>query len=181
MSKTALILIDIQNDYFPGGAWEVHDMTQAAANAAMLLRAARDKGQMILHIRHEIPRENAPFFQPGSQGAEINATVTPQDGEEVILKNFPNAFRETPLQERLQQAGVTDLILCGAMSQMCIDTTTRAAADLGYTVALAHDACAARALRFGDTEVPAPLVHAAYMAALDGAFARVIATETILG
>ncbi len=176
----ALILIDIQNDYFPTGRWPVDGMEAAATNAARLLARARTTGQMVVHIRHEIPGDSPPFFASGSSGAEIHPLVAPQANELSILKHTPNSFHQTDLHEQLQKQGVNSLTLCGAMSQMCIDATTRAAADLGYANTLAHDACAARALDFNGTTVPAAQVHAAFMAALSGRYARLVTTDEAL-
>jgi nicotinamidase-related amidase len=180
MSQRALIVIDIQNDYFPGGKWTVDGMTQAAANAARLIADARDKGDKIVHVRHEIPSDTAPFFVPGSQGAQIHASVAPKAGETVIVKNHANSFRDTDLKNILDASGVRDVVICGAMSQMCIDGTARAAADSGYGVTLVDDACAARAMEFDGTSVPAAQVHAAFMAALGSSYARTVKTDTHL-
>lgn len=180
MTRSALLLIDIQNDYFPGGKWEVSGIEVAAAKAALLLAKARTTGQAIIHVRHEIVTGGAPFFQPGTPGADIHASVAPMAGETVVLKHFPSAFRETGLDATLRGDGLTALTLCGAMSQMCIDTTARAACDLGYSVTVVHDACAARPLHFDGTDLSATQVHAAYMAALAGPFARVETTEAVL-
>jgi len=173
MTSRALILIDIQNDYFHDGSWPVHQMEAAAANAARLLDHARRSGDMIVHIRHEMESVDAPFFRPGSEGAEINVSVAPQTGEPVIVKHRPNAFVGTDLLARLTSRGVSDLTICGAMSQMCIDATTRAAVDHGFLVTVIKDACGAKEVRFGDRTVPAELVHAAFMAPLAGSYAKV--------
>jgi len=98
----------------------------------------------------------------------------------VIVKNFPNGFRATPLLERLQALAAHQLVVAGMMTHMCIDTTVRAAFDLGFQCTLAHDACATRALSFGGTTVPAAQVHAAFVAALHGIFADARATADIL-
>ncbi len=181
MSKSALILIDIQNDYFEGGRWPVDKMQGTAENAARLLDRARINGETIVHVRHEIPSDEAPFFRPGTPGAEIHPTVTPKGGEPVILKHKPNSFLETSLRQDLEAAGITDVVICGAMSQMCIDATARAAADFGYSVTVVEDACGAKEQVFNDLEVPAPQVHAAFMAALGMTYARVISTDAYLG
>jgi len=81
--------------------------------------------------------------------------------------------------EPLKKMGVTRLVICGMMTHMCIDTTTRAAADLGFTCRLAHDACAARSLAFGGATVPAGQVHAAFLAALDETFAEVLSVAAV--
>ncbi|MEP4036988.1 cysteine hydrolase family protein [Pseudophaeobacter sp.] len=180
MSKTALLLVDIQNDYFPGGDWELHQMNEAAVNAASLLAAARQASQMVVHIRHENASVEAPFFRPGSRGAEIHSAVAPSESEPVLTKARPNSFLDTGLLELLQGAGVEALTICGAMSQMCIDATTRAARDFGFEVTVAEDACAARSMVFGGVELSGPQVHAAFMAPLAMGYASVVTTAEIL-
>lgn len=180
MSNTALVLIDIQNDYFEDGRWPVDKMQAVSANAARLLEHARNKGLWIVHVRHEIPSDEAPFFRPGTPGAEIHASVAPNEGEPVILKHRPNSFHDTSLRQDLEAKGITDVVICGAMSQMCIDATTRAAVDFGYAVTVIEDACGAKEQTFNDQEVPAPQVHAAFMAPLAMTYARVISLDAYL-
>lgn len=180
MPKRALVLIDIQNDYFPGGKWTLHNMDAAADNAAKLMATARAAGDLVVHVRHEFPSADAPFFAPGSDGAKTHAKVLPKSGEPVVLKNHVNAFRETDLKAILDRHGITEVVLCGAMSHMCIDAAARAAGDLGYAVTLVHDACASREMEFGGTTIPADQVHAAYMAALEFGYAKVMKTEEFL-
>jgi nicotinamidase-related amidase len=171
---TALLLIDIQNDYFSGGAMELVEMETAAGNAAMLLGAARDAGLPVFHLRHLSTHDGATFFLPGTSGAETSAVVAPVEGEIVVEKNFPNGFRETDLQDQLQRAGVDALVIAGAMSHMCVDGTTRAAADLGYDCTVAADACATCDLAFGGEIVPAAQAHGSFMAALGQAYGVVV-------
>jgi nicotinamidase-related amidase len=180
MPRRALIIIDLQNDYFAGGRWVLEGADAAAANTARLLEAARRADDLVVHIRHEFPNADAPFFAPGSSGAEIHDSVRPLEGEPVIVKQYANAFRETTLQAMLEQEGITDLTICGAMSHMCVDAGTRAAADLGYPITVVHDACATRDLEFEGTTVPAAHVHAAYMSALGFAYASVCSTDAYL-
>lgn len=168
----ALVLIDLQNDYFPGGRMVLAGTDAAAAQAARLVAAFRQAGKPVIHIQHISTRAGATFFLPDTEGAQIHAAVAPAAGEDVIVKHFPSAFRNTPLKARLDALGVTEITFAGAMTQLCIDTSVRAAADLGFKCALAHDACATRDLTFGDRTVAAADVQAAFMAAL-GAFARV--------
>ena len=179
MSSTALIVVDIQNDYFPGGKWPLVGADAAADNAVKVIEAARDAGDMIVFIRHESGAD-APFFTPGSDGAKLHPKVLNLENEPVVLKHFPNSFRETGLQALLEDKGIEDLVIIGSMSHMCIDATTRAAADLGYKVKVIHDACASRDLEFEDSVVPAAHVHAAFMSALSFAYAEVLSTKTYL-
>ncbi|MFK5979341.1 MAG: cysteine hydrolase family protein [Rhizobiaceae bacterium] len=178
MSNNALVLIDIQNDYFEGGMWPVDKMQEVTANAVRLLEHARKHGYEIIHIRHEIPSQEAPFFRPGTTGAETHASVAPNEGETVILKHKANSFQDTSLGVELEARGVSKITICGAMSQMCIDATTRAASDFGYEVTVVEDACGAKEVMFNDVEVPASQVHAAFMAPLAMSYASVISCET---
>lgn len=180
MTKTALILIDIQNDYFPGGLWPVDGIDQASVEAARLLDHARAKGMPVLHMRHEILSDNAPFFRPGSIGAEIHPSVTPITGEAIILKHKPNSFLGTDLKAQLDGADISDVMLAGAMSQMCIDATARAASDFGYNTTVVQDACAARSVPFNSKTVSAQNVHATIMGALAGTYATVLDCSDIV-
>ena len=176
----ALIIIDVQNDYFNGGAMELVGMEAAAENCARLLQAFRHQDQSVYHIQHLSLREGAGFFIPGTPGCKIHPSVQPEGVEAVITKHFPNAFRDTSLEDMLRSAGISELVLCGAMSHMCIDTTTRAAFDLGFSCTLIDDACATRDLQFGERVVRAADVHAAFMAALSVPFAAVTHTRGFL-
>lgn len=179
MSDTALLIIDIQNDYFPGGKFPLVGIDAAAANAAALVAAARENGLVVVHVRHEEASADADFFGRGTPGADINPAVAPAPDEPVIVKHQVNAFLGTDLDQRLRGSGVTRLVVAGAMSHMCVDAGTRAALDLGYAVTVAHDAVATRDLAFAATTVPAAQVHATMMAALEGAGAGMAATADL--
>ncbi|MCE2970286.1 MAG: cysteine hydrolase [Burkholderiales bacterium] len=173
MTTRALLLIDIQNDYFDGGRMPLVGSLEAAARAAELLAAFRQRAEPVFHVQHISTRAGASFFLPDTDGVRIHASVAPQDGEPVVVKHFPNAFRATPLAEQLRAAGVARLTVAGMMTHMCIDTSVRAAADLGFECVLAADACATRDLVWQGATVPAAQVQAAFLAALNGSFARV--------
>ena len=181
MTKKALLVIDLQNDYFPGGKWTLDGINAATANAVRLVAAERDAGNLVVHVRHEFLTSDAPFFAPGSKGAEIHGDVQPKSGETVILKNQVNSFRDTNLKDFLDKNGVEEVVICGAMSHMCVDAATRAANDFGYQCTVVHDACATRDLEFNGIRVPAQQAHAAYMAALGFAYANTITTDEYLG
>jgi nicotinamidase-related amidase len=174
MADSALVIIDIQNDYFPGGAMELDGADAAAAHASSVLKKFREQKLPVFHVKHLSVRPGSTFFIPGTAGAEIHAKVKPQDGETVIEKNFPNAFRSTSLGEMLQKAGTKNLVVAGMMTHMCVDASVRQAADLGYKVTLLADACATRGQSYGGESVPARQVHTAFLAALNGFYAKVI-------
>ncbi|MDX9671289.1 MULTISPECIES: cysteine hydrolase family protein [unclassified Pseudomonas] len=181
MTRQALIVVDIQNDYFPQGKWPLVGAEAAADKATRLLAAFREAGDPVVHIRHEFTSADAPFFTPGSDGAKLHSKVLNRPDEAVVLKHFVNSFRETELQSILDEQGIKDLVIVGSMSHMCIDGITRAAADLGYGVTVIHDACASRDLEFNGVTVPAAQVHAAFMSALGFAYASVVSAEEFLG
>ena len=176
----ALILVDIQNDYFPGGAMELAGMEPAADNARRLLDRFRDEGRPLFHIQHFSVRPGSTFFVPDTEGVRTNDRVAPGAGESVIAKHYPNSFRDTPLLESLRGSGIDELLICGAMSHMCIDATTRAAFDHGFACTVAHDACATRDLAFEGRVIRAADVHGAFMSALAVPYARVASVDECL-
>ncbi|HXE98583.1 MAG TPA: cysteine hydrolase family protein [Dongiaceae bacterium] len=177
--NNCLMLVDFQNDYFPGGNMELVGIEAAAANAQALLAEFRKTKSFVIHIQHIAARPGATFFLPETDGAKIHQMVTPGEDEVVVVKNFPNSFRDTHLLEILKKAHADNLFICGAMSHMCIDATTRAAFDLGFNCVVAEDACATKDLVFKNRTVKASEVHAAFMAALSVPYAKVIATKEI--
>ena len=180
MSKIALIIVDLQNDYFQGGKWVLEGTEAAASKAETLLKSFRAKRLPVVHVRHEFPTDDAPFFLPNSDGARIHSSVQHIEGEPVVVKHQINSFRDTNLKEILDALDIDSVLICGAMSHMCIDAVTRAAYDFGYNCAIAHDACATKGLEFNGITVPASQVHAAFMAALGFAYANVASSDELL-
>lgn len=179
--STALIVVDIQNDYFPTGRMELVQPEQAAENAAQVLKHFRDHNEEnIFHVQHVANDASLGFFIPDTEGVEINETVKPLNDENIITKHSPNSFLETDLDSKLKENGITDLVIVGMMTHMCIDATVRAAVDLGYSVTLIEDACAARAVTYGDKTVPAEHVHNAFVGALDGMYCKGTSAEQFL-
>jgi nicotinamidase-related amidase len=160
-----LVVIDIQNEYFPGGALTLPHAECAADRAAEAIASARRAGVPVVHIRHEEP-DSDEWFVPGSRGAQTHETVAPADDEPVIVKHHPNSFLDTDLAERLASLGASRVAFCGMMTSMCVDASVRAAADLGLEALLIDDACAAPDLEHRGRRVPADSVHAAFCSAL---------------
>jgi len=183
MSNTALLLIDLQNDYYPtydGSKWPLSDTEAASENAAILLAKFREKNMPVVHVRHEFSSDDAPFFLPHSDGAKIHPSVAPIEGESVVLKHQINSFRDTDLQKILENLKIEKLIIVGAMSHMCIDAVTRAAVDFGFECHVVHDACSTLDLEFNGVTVSAHDVHHAFMAALSFGYCNVDSTEKLL-
>ena len=166
--ETALLIIDVQDFYFPGGGYALVNPEAAALNAAKLLKKFRGEKKLVIHVRHN-----------AKSGADIHETVKPLEGEKVISKDHPNSFRDTGLLKYLKENNVTRLVICGMMTHMCVEAATRAASDLGFKCIVVHDACATRALTFGDRTVSAEDVHYSTLSALTS-YAEVVDTETVL-
>lgn len=171
--KKALLLIDIQNDYFPKGAVELDGSTEAGRLAGAILKHFRDNHLLVVHIQHISIRPGATFFLPDTEGVLFHETVRPLPGETVIQKYYPNSFRETMLLDHLKKKQVGHLTIGGMMTHMCVDATVRAAFDYGFACIVLHDACATRALTFGGQTIPAAHVHGAFLAALGAVYARI--------
>ena len=181
MSRT-LLIIDIQRDYFPGGAYPLVEPEAAAEAASKVLESFRASGDPVIHMKHVWDAPDAEFMRPGTEGIEIHPAVEPADGELVLEKESPNSFLDTPLEEELRNRDTGDLVVAGMMSSMCVDATVRAAADLGFSPTVVHDACAAPDLEFGGVDVPGAAVHAAFMAALADSYADLTsAAELVSG
>ncbi len=159
---------------------ELEGCDAAAKCAGELLHFFREHNWVRIHIQHISIRPGATFFIPDTTGVEIHPSIKPRNDEMVFQKHYPNSFRGTPLLDYLRQENITQLVVGGMMTHNCVDTTVRAANDFGIACIVAHDACATRSLQFGDRRVTAQDVQAAYMAALNGSFGRVMATKDIL-
>jgi len=158
---------------------ELVGSVEAGLQAGRLLQTFRQKARPVIHIQHVSTRQGATFFLPDTTGVRIHDCVAPVGGETVFQKHYPNSFRDTPLLEHLRQHQITQLVIAGMMTQMCVDSTTRAAADLGFQCLLAHDACATRSLSFRNATVAAADVQTAFLAALNGLFAKVLSVEEV--
>ena len=183
MNKSALLIIDVQNDYFPGGKMALHEPEQALAKITELLQFYRQQQWPVIHIQHEMyDRADRPatFFLPHTEGQQLHPAVLPAENETLLIKHFPSSFAGTGLFEVLQQQQIKQLIICGMMTHMCVDTTTRAAFDLGFDVQFAIDATATKALTFSGNTIPADQVKTTVAAALHGTFAQVLNTAAIL-
>lgn len=179
-SSRTLLIIDIQRDYFPGGAYPLVEPEAAAEAARDVLDSFRDAADPVIHMKHVWDEPDAEFMRPGTDGIEIHPAVAPAEGELVLEKSSPNAFLKTGLEKELRKLGADNLVVAGMMSSMCVDATVRAAADLGFSPTVVHDACAAPDLQFNGVEVPGATVHAAFMAALADGYAELTSAAELL-
>jgi nicotinamidase-related amidase len=178
--KTALLLVDIQREYFPGGAIPLEGPVEAAVQARELLALFRENHLPAVFIQHVSLDPGASSFRPGSPGVSLYSSLRPLPGEAVVRKHYPNSFRDTRLLELLRTDEVSRLIICGMMTHMCIDATTRAAFDYGFECIVAADACATRDLALAGETVPAAMVQRSFLAALNGTFGRVMNSDEIV-
>ena len=178
--NTALIIIDIQNDYFQGGKAELVNPEKASGNARLLLEYFRGKNLPVVHIQHIANRPDATFFIPDTKGAEIHNDVKPKDTEQIIIKHYPNSFRETNLLEYLKSNNITDLVICGMQTHMCVDATTRAAKDFGFNCIVIGDACATKDLEINGIVIKAEYVQNSFLSALNYFYSSVKTTNQYL-
>jgi nicotinamidase-related amidase len=178
--RKALLLVDLQNDYFPGGKMPLDGANEAVHNARLLLDRFRNEFWPVYHIRHVAMKPEATFFLPGTAGSRIHPNVNPLAGENVITKNYPNAFRDTDLLHLLKKIDVQELVICGMMTHMCIDATTRAAKDSGYNCTVIGDACATKALEINGQVISSENVHLSFLGALAAYYSGVCTTEEFL-
>ncbi|MGV0745583.1 cysteine hydrolase family protein [Mycolicibacterium sp. XJ870] len=172
LAESALVLIDCQNTYTQG-ALELEGVQAALDETAQLLDRARTAGIPIIHIQHS-DGPGSLYDVDGESGA-IVAAVAPREGEPVVVKNFPNSFVQTDLQQRLQEVNASHLVLAGFMTHMCVNSTARGAFNLGYAPTVVAAATATRTLAGPDgAPVPAPAMQSASLAAMADLFAIVV-------
>jgi nicotinamidase-related amidase len=166
--KTALLIVDIQNFYFPGDGPGLVNAEQASLNAKEILKIFRDKNQLVVHVRHQ-----------SGKGGEIHKNVEPIGPEKVITKEEVNSFNKTELLEYLRSNQINRLVIIGMQTQMCFEGTVRAAKDFGFECITVHDACATRDVTFGGKTVKAEDVQTTIFASIsDGGYAKVIDMKT---
>ncbi|KZL05103.1 Streptothricin hydrolase [Pseudovibrio axinellae] len=177
MPRRALIIVDCQNDYFPGGSCPLAGQVEAGVNISRLLDVARSNDQNVIHLQHMYKDKSEPYLVEGTPGVEINACAKPIGAEPVIVKNYMNGYKDTNLHQVLVEAEIEEIVMCGSMSQNCVNATARQTLDLGYPLTIIYDACATEDLEFNGVTVPADHVHTAMMASLRFAHSNVISTD----
>lgn len=176
----ALLIIDIQNDYFPGGAYPLVNPELAAKKAKLILENFRSNNKHVIHVQHIATQKGAGFFLPETEGANIHKEVSPVGNEKIIIKHTPNSFYQTDLLSYLQENKITDLVICGMMTQICVDSAVRAAKDYGFNVTLVADACATLNLEFQGEKVAAAEVQKSFISALQFYYADVVTANQLL-
>lgn len=178
--NTALLLIDIQNDYFPNGRMPLEKSTEACLKAQEALQVFRQHKLPVFHVQHISTRSDAVHLLPCTKGIEFHPNVQPLKNETIIKKHYPNSFKDTTLLAQLQKAQINHLVIAGMMTHLCIDASVRAAGDLGFACTLLQDACATRNLEFNNMIIPAQSVNNAFLAALQRNYATLLTTKEFL-
>ncbi|MGU3375057.1 cysteine hydrolase family protein [Chryseobacterium sp. M5A1_1a] len=183
MENTALLIIDVQNDYFPGGKMTLEGADQAGKNTKDVLEYFRKNNLPVIHIKHISTNEGATFFLPETIGVEIHSLVSPLAHEKMIVKHFPNSFRETDLLEYLHSKNIKNLVITGMMTDVCVEATTRASFDFGFNNMIVGDATATRDRELNGQVIKATEVQRSFLAgisALGNLYARIVSTHDFL-
>ena len=167
--KRALIIVDMQQFYFPDGFYSLVNPEQASLQAARLLKYFRDNGELVIHVKHATKKDSL-----------INENVAPIAGEKVFTKHYANSFRETGLLDYLKENQIKQVVICGMQTQMCVEATARAAADFGFDVIVVGDACATRDIVYKGDTVKAADVHASTLGSIEGYYGNVMTTGEFL-
>ena len=172
LKNSALIMVDCQNTY-RRGVMQLTNVEPAIIEAQKLLQMARDLKVPVIHIQHDAG-VGTPYDVTAEIGA-ISAEVAPKNGENVITKNYPNAFIATPLEAQLKALGIENVVLAGFMTHMCINSTARGAFNLGFKPTVVASACATRSLVGANGEtIDAQVMHDSALAAVRDLFAVVV-------
>jgi nicotinamidase-related amidase len=167
--KTALLLIDIQEFYFPGGSLQLENPEAAGMNAGLVLEHFRQSGLPVYHVKHEV-----------KQGGNIHDYVKPLPGEWVISKQQVNPFLGTGLLEVIRADSIEQLVICGMQTHMCVEAAVRAAHDFGLACILVEDACTTRALQYEEHIISAKNVHYSTISSLQDTYATILSTQELL-
>lgn len=178
--NSALLLLEFQNDYFPNGRIPLEKSMEATAKAQEVLAAFRDKKKPVIHAQHISTQPNASYLLPCTKGADFYQTVQPIKGETIIKKHYPNSFKDTQLLNHLIKNQINHLVICGMISHLAVDATVRAAQDLGFTVTVLDDACAAQHLEYNHHSISPQDAHHAFMAALQSTNTNVLNADGYL-
>lgn len=140
----ALVVIDLQNDYFPDGAFPLWNTDQTLENIEKAIAMAKAKGVSVVHVQHVADSSQgiSPFFNEGTDGVNIHERILAAAPDApVVKKKFADSFEKTNLEAVLQELGVTELLVCGMMTQNCVTHTAISKAAERYDVSVLIDCC----------------------------------------
>jgi len=184
--KTAVIVIDFQNEYFPGGRMVIPDGASALQNTRRLIQAADAKGIRVIHVQHVLPA-GAPLFAEGGKTVQFHPDMQPRARDTVVQKDNVSVFAGASaavMDKTLKDAGIDTLIVTGLMTHVCVSGAARdaAAAPRGYRVIVSSDATATRDLELATgATINHKTLHAASLATLEDTYGDVMTTDAIIG
>ena len=178
--KTALMLLEIQNDYFTNGRIPLEKSDEVATNARSLLQIFREEKMPVIHIQQISTQPDAAYLLPCTKGADFHLSLQPIQHETVVKKHYYNSFKDTVLLNYLIKHQINHLVLCGMMTHTSIAATAYAAYDLGFHCTVVQDACATQALEFNQVRIPVDHVHLAFLASLQTPYANVLNTYQLI-
>jgi len=169
-SKTALLLIDIQEFYFPNGYNPLVGPEAASEQAAIVLDYFRKNKELVVFVKHAVKKDSL-----------IHSSVLPLEGEKVVTKHEINSYLNTDLLSYLMENGIKRVVICGMMTHMCVEAAARASADNGFEVIVLDDACATKNLVFGGDTVLAKDVHVSTLATIQDYYGKVMTVDEFIG
>ena len=163
-----------------GKRYDAFGSLEACAKTQEVINAFRARKMPVIHVQHISTQPNASYLLPCTKGADFYQMVQPLKGEMIVKKHYPNSFKDTQLLNHLIKSQINHLLICGMISHLAIDATVRAAHDLGFSVTVLEDACAAQELSFNQHIISPQDAHHAFMAALQSSYAAVLSTDAYL-
>ena len=164
--NTALIIVDVQEFYFPDGFSPLVNPEAASSKAGEVLEDFRKSGRLVVHVKHATKKDSL-----------IHPDVAPQGNEKIITKHYANSYRETELLEILEANNIEQVVVIGMMTHMCVEATARASADFGFNVIVLDDACATKDIVYGNDTVPAAQVHTTTLGSIDRYYGKVMKVD----
>jgi nicotinamidase-related amidase len=182
VSKRALIVIDVQNEYFDG-ALPISDPPSGTSleNIGKAMEAAKAAGVPVIVVRHTDSEEDAKIFRKGSHAWELHPEIERRERDHLVDKTLPGSFTDTPLGDILASDGVDTVSITGYMTHMCVDTTARQAAHRGLAVEILNDATGTLPLENSGGSATGEELHRATLVAQGQFFADVLSTDDWLG
>lgn len=178
LDRAVLLPIDMQNG-FDIGSWPPRWNSNSDANGLALLARWREAGRPIIHVRHDSIIEGSTLH-PAHEGNRLRPGFEPQPGEPLVSKSVNSAFIGTDLDLRLRRLGARHVIAFGISTDMCVSTTIRTGANMGWDMVLVDDACDCFDLPDGQGgTIPARTIQAAHVATLGFEFCKVVSTAEL--
>ena len=182
MARRALLVIDVQNEYFDG-ALPITDPPTGTSlpNIGLAMDAAPAAGVPVIVVQHADTDPDSPIFRPGSPEQELHPAVADRPRDHLVVKAYPGTFTETPLADLLEAAAVDTVSITGYMTHMCVDTTARQAAHRGLAVEILNDATGTLALTNSGGTATGEELHRGTLVAQGQFFADVTTTADWIG